>query len=115
MKIDFVRTGGAAGVQLKLALDTHDMSEEAASRLRQLVQAADFFEMESDARTQATQPDRFEYHLTIDSQVWGRNEVVLPEAAVPDDARPLLDYLTSLALHRPPEQGPDPKPGSQGS
>ncbi|HEY5984666.1 MAG TPA: protealysin inhibitor emfourin [Anaerolineales bacterium] len=106
MNIEFVRSGGFAGLKLSLTVQTEDLSSEEASRLRRLVEEAGFFDLEP--ATKATPaPDRFEYHLAIESQVWGRHTVELPETAVPDEMRPLLEHLTKMAMSRPHEDAPD--------
>jgi len=100
VKIDFVRSGGFAGLRLALSVDTESLPTEDASRIAQLVEAAGFFELEQTTLEKSGAPDRFEYRLTIESQIWGRHAVVLPESAVPEEMRPLLDHLTALATGR---------------
>jgi hypothetical protein len=114
MKLDFVRSGGFAGLRLALAIDTDSLPAEAASRILQLVEAAGFFELDQGAVDRSAAPDRFEYRLTIESAIWGKHAIVLAESAVPDEARPLLDHLTSLALRRsrPDDPGTPPVPPS---
>ena len=98
MKIDFVRSGGFAGLRLALRMDTETLPAEDASRIAQLVEAAGFFETEREGRAEATDPDRFQYHLTIESQVWGRRTLDVGEAAVDPALHPLLDHLTAAAM-----------------
>ncbi|MFH1183899.1 MAG: protealysin inhibitor emfourin [Chloroflexota bacterium] len=100
MKIDFVRSGGLAGLRLAVSVDTESLPVEDASRLVQLVEGAGFFGLEQASPDASPGRDRFEYRLTIESQIWGRNAVVLPEPAVPEELRPLLDHLTALAMRR---------------
>jgi hypothetical protein len=98
MKIDFVRSGGVAGVRLALTLDTESLPVDEAFHIAKLVEGAGFFELVQGFSGAAPAPDRFEYRLTIESQIWGRNAVVLAESAVPVEMRPLLDHLTALAM-----------------
>lgn len=105
MNIYFLRTGGLAGVRLSLALDTDDLPEEEAGRIRRLVEASGFFELDAHEVRASPAPDRFEYRLAIRSQVWGERELMLAESAVPDEIRPLLDHLTALAMSRRASSG----------
>jgi hypothetical protein len=98
MRIYFLRTGGIAGVRLSLALDTQDLPEEDAGRIRRLVEASGFFDLDPHEARATPAPDRFEYRLAIRSQVWGERELLLPESAIPDEVRPLLEHLTALAI-----------------
>lgn len=100
MNIFFLRTGGFANVRLSLALDTQDLPEEDAGRLRRLVEASGFFDLDAHEVRAAPAPDRFEYRLAIRSQVWGEHELLLAESAIPDELRPLLEHLTALAMSR---------------
>ena len=112
MKIDFARSGGFGGLRLALTLDTESLPVDEASRIRQLVESSDFFELERGLTEASGARDRFEFHLEIDSQVWGTHTVVLPESAIPDGMRPLLDYLTALAMRRERGRNPTGGPGS---
>jgi hypothetical protein len=100
MKIYFLRTGGFAGIRLSLAIDTQDIPEEDAGRLRRLVEASGFFDLDAHEVRATPAPDRFEYRLAIRSQVWGARELLLAESAIPDEIRPLLEHLTALAMSR---------------
>jgi hypothetical protein len=111
VKIDFVRSGGFGGLRLSLTLDTEGLPVEEASRIRQLVDSAGFFDLDQVPREAATERDRFEYRVAIESQVWGSHAVLLPESRIPDDMRPLLDYLTGAAMRR---TGSDKRPSGQG-
>ena len=106
MKIDFVRSGGFAGLRLAVSLDTESLPSEDAFRIAQLIEGARFFELD-EAASAPPEPDRFEYRLTIESENWGRRAVVLSESSVPDALCPLIDVLTALAQrHEGPDQTP---------
>jgi len=112
MKIDFVRSGGLAGVRLAVSVVTESLPVEDASRLAQLVDGSGFFEMEQASTESSPARDRYEYRLTIESQIWGRHALVLPESAVPEELRPLLDHLTGMARHREGPEGADSRRGN---
>ena len=111
MKIKFARSGGFGGLRLSSTLDTEALPVEEASRIRQLVESSGFFELDVSPKEASSVRDRFEYRVAIESQVWGSHAVVLPESMIPDDMRPLLDYLTGEAMRR---TGSDKQPGGQG-
>jgi hypothetical protein len=99
MKIDFLRSGGIAGLRLTAAVDTDTLPSEDASRILQMVEAAGLFDLEPGS-DQLPATDRYQYRLRIESPVWGLYENTLSESAVPDELRPLLEFLTGLALNR---------------
>jgi hypothetical protein len=105
MKIDFVRTGGFAGLRLALTLDTAGLPADEAARIRLLVQESGYFELDGGFPPAAPAPDRFEYRLAIESRTRGRHAVILPESSVTDRMRPLLNKLTALAMQRRPYGG----------
>jgi hypothetical protein len=87
-------------MRLALALDTDELPEEDAGRIRRLVEASGFFDLDAHEVRASPAPDRFEYRLAVRSQVWGERELLLAESALPDEIRPLLEHLTALALSR---------------
>ena len=96
MQIHFERTGGVTGRSLTATLDTETLSPEEAHRLREMVDAAGFFELPAVIVTPAPGVDRFYYTLTVDTA--GRQHTVhTSDAAAPEALRPLLDWLTDVA------------------
>jgi hypothetical protein len=96
MQIEFERSGGFAGMSLKTAIDTKSLPAEEAKQLRQLVDAADFFNLPPKIAPKTPQPDRFQYQLTVrenDKQ----HTVEVGEQATPGTLRPLLDRLMTAA------------------
>ena len=96
MRMTFERTGGFAGMTMTKVIDTTTLPAEASKQLRQLVDAADFFHLPATLTAKSRQPDRFEYHLTIqeDNQ---QHTVVVSEQAVPSSLRPLIEWLMAAA------------------
>ena len=97
MRIEFTRTGGFAGMRLVTSVDTEQLPAEQASTLDKLVGDAGFFELPENLAPATPAPDRFEYHLTVDS-VQKTHSIDVNEAGAPDSLRPLLNYLTTLAM-----------------
>ena len=97
MRIEFVRSGGFAGMRLTCNVDTSDLPQEQASSLDKLVSDAGFFELPETLAPKSPMPDRFEYRLTVDGAEQSHS-VVVSDAAAPESLRPLLNYLTTLAI-----------------
>ncbi len=97
MQIEFIRSGGFAGIRLTANLDTGQMPAEQASTLQNLVTQAGFFNLPDRIVSQSPGVDRYVYSLTVSAEQ-GKHTVTVSETVVPDQLRPLLDYLTNLAM-----------------
>lgn len=97
MHIDFTRTGGFAGIRLTTTVDTQDLAAEQASTLDKLVSDAGFFKLPEQLQSASPAPDRFQYALTISSGQQ-THSITVNDAAAPESLRPLLNYLTTLAM-----------------
>jgi emfourin len=97
MRIDFTRTGGFAGMRLTISVDTQELAPDQASNLTKLVSDAAFFDLPERIMPEAPGPDRFEYMLTI-AESKKTHSVLVHDAAAPESLRPLLNYLTTLAM-----------------
>lgn len=96
MRIEFVRTGGFAGMRLAAIIDSQDLSAEDAATLEKLLQEADIFNLPETGPAVARGADRFQYQIKI-SREEGERTLVLSEAALNEPLRALLDFLTLLA------------------
>jgi hypothetical protein len=111
MNIDFLRTGGFAGLRLSLAVNTDDLPEEEASRLNELLESASLAGRPAPVSENTPARDRFEYRLTIARGARQQASFVWPENDVPVEVWPLLEYLTELATRQSrPGQAGDPPP-----
>lgn len=96
MKIYFERTGGFAGMRMTATVNTESLSPDKARELRDMVDAAAFFDLPALIAAPTLEADRFRYKLTV--EVEGRRHTVeMSDAAVPDALRPLLQKLTVAA------------------
>ncbi len=96
MKVEFVRTGGVAGVRLTATLDTEMLPPEETDRLRRLIAAASFFEQPTSRQSPIREADRFQYRVTVEDGDRVK-KVEMNESSVPEACRPLLDYLIDSA------------------
>ena len=99
MKVEFVRTGGVAGIRLTAALDTEMLPPEEADRLRRLIAAASFFDQPTSRRSSIREADRFQYRVRVEDGDRIKT-VEMDESSVPEAFRPLLDYLIDSARSR---------------
>ena len=112
MKIQFVRSGGFAGIKLAIDLDTADMSREQATELEALVDQSGFLDLPTTPAIKSRGADQFEYRIRVVFGGRPAHAVVILEQAVPARVQPLLARLTALALQRapsPPEKGAKPE------
>ncbi len=97
MQIDFIRTGGFAGVRLTTSVDTTKLPPDQAVTLHKLLDDAGFFQLPENIAPPKPQPDRFEYRISVSSAEQS-HAIVVNDAAAPDSLRPLIDYLTKMAM-----------------
>ena len=96
MRINFERSGGFAGMVISKVVDSTSLSPDKANQMRQLVDAADLFRLPSTITSRTTQPDRFQYRLTVEDN--GKQHTVeVGEQAVPGTLRPLLEWMMAAA------------------
>lgn len=96
MRIDFVRSGGFAGIRLARSFDTASLPGDMGSKIEHLVKAVDFFGLAQPAAPSQPLRDGFEYRLAISTESQSR-EITVDDLNMPPILRPLLDLLTSLA------------------
>jgi hypothetical protein len=96
MRIDFERTGGFAGVRLTATIDSDTLSPEEADNVREMVDAANFFNLPPKIAAREQGVDRFQYRVTVESE-GRRHSVDIQEAAIPPPVRPLLQWLSAAA------------------
>jgi hypothetical protein len=99
MKITFQRSGGFAGVRVSKTLDTADLTPTDASKLQQLITAADFFRLPETITASKPQPDRFQYRVTVADNEQ-EHTVMMSEEVLPQSLRPLVEWLMQTARAR---------------
>ena len=97
MRIDFTRTGGFAGIQLTHSVDTTELPADQAAALEKLIGDAGFFDLPARLMPARPVPDRFEYEVTVASAEQNHT-LTVNDAAAPASLKPLLNYLTTLAI-----------------
>jgi len=97
MHIEYIRSGGFAGIRLAGSFDTEKLPPEQAATLGKLIDGAGFFRLSEQIKPTSPVPDQFEYRITI-SSADQTHSVVVGESVVPTGLRPLLDFLTTLTI-----------------
>ena|SRR5215475_2814819 len=112
MRIHFERSGGVGGFRLTAELDIdqgsaiygaaqlkRSLSPDEIRRLREILDAADFFGLPAAAPPSRLGGDRFQYVVTVES-AGRRHSVRTTDKAAPKALRPLLEYLTKISMGR---------------
>lgn len=97
MKVTFETSGGVGGLTTTKTIDSDKLSVEQANRLRQLVDASDFFNLPATIAYKGPARDYLQYKITIESE--GRKHTtVLDEPAAPPQLKPLIQLLKTIKL-----------------
>lgn len=99
MRITFEQTGGFAGMTITKVFDTSTLPEKETKRLRQLVEAAAFFNLPASLTSDTPHPDSFEYLITVEED-GNQHTVEVSESAAPANLTPLLEWLRMQASRR---------------
>jgi len=97
MHIEFVRSGGFTGIRLSASIDTQQLLAEQASTLEKLIEESGFFDLPAQIKPTTPGPDRFEYQVVVSSN-GQTHSVNVSESVAPERVRPLLDFLTTIAM-----------------
>jgi len=103
MQIEFIRSGGYEGTPHGANINSEDLTLEEASKLRELVNAASFFDL--PPKISSKQRLCFDcWHYTISIETSRRKHTVYIDtetAEVPLSLRPLLSWLSEQACNKP--------------
>lgn len=68
MKIHFERTGGFMGLRMVATFDTAELPEEEATKIHELLDEIDFFELPAYLESPQSGMDQFQYVLTVSEE-----------------------------------------------
>lgn len=94
MKIEFRRSGGFAGLGLRLEVDSAVLPRGESRLLEALVGRARLAELAGPAAEAL--PDSFQYDIAIEDGAQ-RTTVCLRDPGLPEQARPLIERLVAMA------------------
>ncbi len=97
MRVDFIRTGGFGGIRLTTSVETTQLPPDQAVTIHKLLDDSRFFDLPENIAPPRPVPDSFQYRLTVASAEQ-THTVTVSDTACPDSLRPLIDYLTKMAM-----------------
>jgi len=95
VKVNFIRTGGFMGRQMKCSLDLNEMPEDESQELQRMVLESNFFNIPQNL-IEPTKHDEYEYTITVESGN-SHHTVHTSDTSAPESLRPLLEKLSTLA------------------
>lgn len=99
MRIEFVRSGGFAGLRLATSFDVDELPPEEAHELEDALDSARFFSLPEQLHEEDRGADRFQYEITVEDND-RRHTVQAGEASLPENVQPLVRQLERLAKTR---------------
>jgi hypothetical protein len=99
MRIHFERKGGFTNIPLTTTVDVDQLPHAEADRLRQIIDAANFFSLPPQITAPTPLPDRFHYILTVETPEQ-THKVSVDETAASPTLRSLIETLSSVARLR---------------
>lgn len=100
MRIEFVRTGGFAGLRMATTIDIDTLPPEEAQELQDALEEAHFFNQPPELLEESRGVDRFQYEITVDD---GNRQYTIQagDSSLPEHLQPLVQKLEWLArTHR---------------
>ena len=100
MRIEFVRTGGFAGLRMATTIDVDSLPPEEAQEIQDALEEAHFFALPPELHEETRGVDRFQYEITVDDGAQ-KHTVQTGETALPEHLQPLVQKLEQYArTHR---------------
>lgn len=98
MRVTYKKTGGFANLKVTAEVDSDQLPEAQAQKMKELVDRADLFNQPSKPSAKPT-PDQFQYEITVDDG--GKSHsFVTNESAASDSLRELIDWVNGVADRR---------------
>jgi hypothetical protein len=99
MKVSLERSGGVTGIPITTMVDVTNLPLVEADQLRQLVEAADFFNYPTLITSENSLPDRFQYQIAVEND-HRKHSITVGEAVIPDKLRPLIDFVMKVGRRK---------------
>lgn len=94
-RVEFLRTGGIAGIPLQLKLESQSLTNEEWETLAKLIDAVGFFDLPQAQHQSARGADRFSYEITVAAD--GKQHTVKTKDPVPESIADLISFLVGIA------------------
>jgi hypothetical protein len=95
LRVTFETTGGLGGLTMTKTIDSDKLLAEQANRLRQLVDASNFFNLPTAIPYSGPIRDFFHYKLIVESE-GKKHTIEVDEPAAPSELKPLLQWLRTF-------------------
>jgi hypothetical protein len=98
MKIYFEQSGGLAGIDNSVSINSDSLDAQEASELQRLVDNAKFFDLPSEPAAPLRGADYLEYKITIETNDNKKHSIKTTDLTVPPNVAPLIRYLRRKAV-----------------
>ncbi len=96
MRIQFVRSGGFAGMRLAATIDSSNLPAEEVQALKNELQTANFFNLPARLTGSSGGADRFQYEITVEDG-GKKHTIETGESSMPDSLQPFVQHVEALA------------------
>jgi hypothetical protein len=96
MKVQFVRTGGFAGMRLAATIDSSTLPADEAQALKTELETANFFSLPAQLTSPAGGADRFQYEITVEDG-GKKHTIETGETSMPETLQPFVQHVELLA------------------
>jgi hypothetical protein len=101
MKIYFEQSGGLAGIDNNILINSNSLNPEEAVELQRLVDNANFFDLPSEPSSVPLRgADYLEYKITIETSDNKKHSIEVTDLTMPPNIGPLIRYLRQKALKK---------------
>ena len=100
MKIYFEQSGGLAGIENNVSIDSTSLVPEEASELQSLVDNARFADLPSQPAAPLRGADYIEYKITIETNDNRKYSLNTTDLTMPPSVGPLIRYLRQKAIKK---------------
>jgi hypothetical protein len=98
MKIYFEESGGLAGIDNSISINSDSLDPQEASELQRLVDNANFFDLPSEPAAPLRGADYLEYKITIETNDNKKHSIRITDLTIPPNTGPLIRYLRRKAV-----------------
>jgi hypothetical protein len=99
MKIYFEQSGGLAGIDNSILINSNSLQPEEAMELQRLVDIANFFDLPSEPSSVPLRgADYLEYKITIETSDNKKHSIKVTDLTMPRNIGPLIRYLRRKAV-----------------
>ena len=103
MRINFTQSGGFAGIDTELMLDSNSLTSSEMNEIQAMLEDSGFFELSSSSHNPMKGADYFVYEITVETD--GRiHRVKTTDLTMPSTLAPLITFLRQKKLGRSPNK-----------